>query len=120
MFVFFFKVCFYWHDRNYISIAKAFAAGLCTKSADFQLFDKQTKKKDNLSLIYIFPLPLIVCRPLRAGIHVPSIRPVQVPVALHLLAVSSAGAVQQAAAIHFPAVEETQQKQGGHLGRDPL
>lgn len=100
MFVVFFKVCFYWHDRNYISIAKAFTAGLCTKSADFQLFDKQT----------IFPLPLIACRPLRAGIHVPSIRPVQVPVALHLLAVSSAGAVQQAAAIHFPAVEETQQK----------
>ncbi len=73
--------------------------------------------------VVLLALTIIFCadfRAQRAGVHVPSIRPVQVPVALHVLVVSSAGSVQQAAAIHFPAVEEAQQEKGGHLGWNPL
>lgn len=57
-----------------------------------------------------------VFRAHRVGVHVPSVRPVPVPVAFHILVVSSAGSIQQAAAIHFPAVEKAQQEKSGHLG----
>lgn len=69
--------------------------------------------------VVLLALTIILCADFRAqtaGVHVPSIRPVPVPVALHVLVVSSASSVRQAAAIHFPAVEEAPQEKGDHLG----